>query len=108
MNVCSRCDVMLDKIETAGLDGTNRSVVRSGPIVAHPYGLAYHSSYLFWTEYQHGALRRLDLRTGAITALAQESPPLFDLKVYDELAQTGEESLFSISYALFILFSTPP
>ncbi|KAK2718097.1 hypothetical protein QYM36_006775 [Artemia franciscana] len=88
------CDVYLEKIERANLDGSNRELILSvGDWLSHPYSLAVHDGFVFWSEQGlFGRIQRLNLDTKNITTLRVENPILFDLKLYDVTAQKAKIS----------------
>ncbi|CAG2068168.1 unnamed protein product, partial [Timema podura] len=82
------CDAYLDKIERINLDGTSRELVFDGSQLDHPYGLAYHNEYLYWTEFQKGTVQKLHLESKTLETLAEEFAPVFEIKVFDNSSQT--------------------
>lgn len=44
-------DAQLNKIETSKVDGTNRRILTTN-LILHPFGLTYHSGYLYWSDWQ--------------------------------------------------------
>lgn len=70
----------------------------SGENLGHPYGLAHHDNFIFWTEYQHGSVQRLNLTDKSVTRLIKENPPLFQIRIFDVSAQTG------ILFVIFKIF----
>lgn len=91
----SRCDVFLNKIESIDIDGKNRIVIQRLDDLSQPYNLAFYTGFLFWTEYNKGAVRRLNLSNGSVDTLIVENPPLFDMKVYDSSSQTTKGILIT-------------
>ncbi len=46
-------DASLDKVESAGYDGSNRQLlVSSGPGVYHPFSITFYDGTLYWTDWQ--------------------------------------------------------
>ncbi len=46
-------DASLDKVESAGYDGSNRQLlVSSGPGVYHPFSITFFDGTLYWTDWQ--------------------------------------------------------
>ena len=43
-------DAQLNKIETSSVDGSNRRILTTN--ILHPFGLTYHSGYLYWSDWQ--------------------------------------------------------
>ena len=44
-------DAQLNKIETSKVDGSNRRILTTN-LILHPFGLTYHSGYLYWSDWQ--------------------------------------------------------
>ncbi|XP_071823394.1 prolow-density lipoprotein receptor-related protein 1-like isoform X3 [Apostichopus japonicus] len=66
------CDARLDKIERADLDGSNRKIiVDSEPV--HPFGLAVHEDFLFWTDWVTRAVIRVNKYTGGNFTVLRDS-----------------------------------
>lgn len=55
-------DAQLDRIEAVDFDGQNRLVVVKQ--VLHPYGVAVHGPYVYWTDWQNKAIERADKHNG--------------------------------------------
>ncbi|CAL1298011.1 unnamed protein product [Larinioides sclopetarius] len=89
------CDAYLHRLERIALDGSNREVlyedINKDPFKhrGYPYGLAHLDDFVFWSEYQHGFIQRLNLKNKTVTTLIKENPPLFQIKIFDIAAQTG-------------------
>lgn len=66
-------------------------VVFHGSQLDHPYGLAYYENLLFWTEFQKGTVQCLNLENSTVTTLSTENPPLYEIRVFDNSTQTGEQ-----------------
>lgn len=64
-------------------------VLFSGEHLGHPKGLAHHENFVFWTEFQHGLVQRLNLADKTITRVIKENPPLYQIKVFDVGSQSG-------------------
>ena len=45
-------------IESANIDGSNRTTVVKGPDVFHPFGVAVHGEFVYWTDWSRGAVLR--------------------------------------------------
>ncbi len=46
-------DASLDKVESAGYDGSNRQLLASsGPGVYHPFSITFFEGTLYWTDWQ--------------------------------------------------------
>lgn len=58
-------DAMLDKIETANLDGTMRRVVVKEPSI-HPFGLVVYNNSIFWTDWVDNTIFKADKLAGKI------------------------------------------
>ncbi|KAI9558491.1 hypothetical protein GHT06_015278 [Daphnia sinensis] len=87
------CDVHLGRIERINLDGTKRELIASASESLHrPYGLAISDSFLYWTEKDVGKIQRLSLNNISlpIETLRTENRVLFDIKLFDNTSQTGE------------------
>lgn len=60
-------------------------------IPSHPYGIAYHEGFIYWSEFQSGAIKRVKLGSNEQPEkLKEESPYIFDLKVFTNTSQQGE------------------
>ncbi|KAJ8040995.1 Neurotrypsin [Holothuria leucospilota] len=57
------CEAMLDKIERANLDGTNRVVITEIEY-SHPFDLVIYENNLYWTDWEHREVRRVNRFTG--------------------------------------------
>ena len=53
------CDAKLDRIEKAGIDGSNRQVVTDDKL-PHPFGFSLLGDYLYWTDWQDRNIQRAD------------------------------------------------
>lgn len=68
-------------------------VVLRGAVLSHPYGIAYHEGFIYWSEFQSGAIKRVRLGSDEPPEhLKEESPYIFDLKVFTNSSQQGESS----------------
>ena len=45
-------------IESVNIDGSNRTTVVKGPHVFHPFGVAVHGEFVYWTDWSRGAVLR--------------------------------------------------
>ncbi|XP_063881494.1 prolow-density lipoprotein receptor-related protein 1-like isoform X4 [Scylla paramamosain] len=82
------CDGYHRVIERVKLDGSGREVVLRGSVMSHPYGIAYHEGFIYWSEFQSGAIKRVKLGNDEDPEqLKQESPYIFDLKVFTNSSQ---------------------
>ncbi|KAK6630731.1 hypothetical protein RUM44_002900 [Polyplax serrata] len=78
------CDTFLEVIEQINLDKSGRRKVFPELKTDHPYGLAYHNNFLYWTEFQRGTVNRLSLSTNmSMDVLSTEKYTLFEIKVFD-------------------------
>ncbi|XP_042220954.1 prolow-density lipoprotein receptor-related protein 1-like isoform X2 [Homarus americanus] len=83
------CDGFYNKIERIGLDGRIRKVMLSGDVLSHPYGLAYYNGYIYWSEFQNGTIKRVNLDSEETPKeLRMENPYIFDLKVFSNTSQS--------------------
>lgn len=67
----------------------------------YPYGLAHLDNIVFWSEYQRGLIQRLDLKTKNVTTLIEESPPVFQIKVFDIAMQTGKHWMLISHFPIY-------
>ncbi len=44
-------DANLDKVESAGYDGSNRQLLLSSGVL-HPFSITFHENALYWTDWQ--------------------------------------------------------
>ena len=58
------CDAKLDKIEMAGIDGSNRRIVNDKNL-PHPFGFSLLGDYLYWTDWQDRNIQRADKADGS-------------------------------------------
>ncbi|VDP37325.1 unnamed protein product [Soboliphyme baturini] len=65
-------DARLDKIERCEYDGTNRVVILKGK-PNHPFGLAVHEDYLYWTDWILRAVVRINKYTGGDFTLIRQN-----------------------------------
>lgn len=66
-----------------------------GDILSHPYGLAYHNGFIYWSEFQNGTIKRVSLTdSGTPEELRVENPYIFDLKVFTNESQSGRFKAF--------------
>ena len=63
-------DARLDKVEVCHLDGGQCTVLQSQ--ADHPFDLAVHGQHLFFTDWVHQAVVRIDKRTGDNRLVVQE------------------------------------
>lgn len=64
-------------------------ILFSGEHLGHPKGLAHYDNFVFWTEFQHGLIQRLNLVDKTITRVIKENPPLYQIRVFDVGSQSG-------------------
>ncbi|GIY35944.1 prolow-density lipoprotein receptor-related protein 1 [Caerostris darwini] len=89
------CDAYLHRLERISLDGSNRQTlfedVNKDPFQPQgfPFDLAHLDGYVFWSEYQHGLIQKLNLKNKTVTTLIKENPPLYQIKIFDIATQTG-------------------
>ena len=57
------CDAKLDRIEKAGIDGSNRQVVTDNNL-PHPFGFSLLGDFLYWTDWQDRNIQRADKADG--------------------------------------------
>ncbi|XP_076069558.1 LDL receptor protein 1 isoform X2 [Oratosquilla oratoria] len=82
------CDGYFNKIERINLDGTNRQIVLEGEVLDHPYSLVFFEDYIYWSEFQNGALKKASLQnTSAYEVLRRENPFIIDIKVFSNDSQ---------------------
>ncbi|KAJ8870464.1 hypothetical protein PR048_029486 [Dryococelus australis] len=93
------CDALLDKIERISLDGNTREVraqydelVFEGEHVSHPYSLAFHENYLYYTEFQKGTIQKLHVANKTVELLSEEFSPMYEIRVFDNTSQTGSNA----------------
>ena len=80
-------------------------VVLRGSVLSHPYGIAYHEGFIYWSEFQGGAIKRVKLGSeGSPERLKQETPYIFDLKVFTNSSQQGEFYFYFLFIVLFISY----
>lgn len=61
VTACLACDSL--QIERGDPDGTNRITIVTG--LSHPWGVAVHDSYLYFTDRNFEVIERVDKSTGA-------------------------------------------
>ncbi|VDN31662.1 unnamed protein product [Gongylonema pulchrum] len=85
------CDAYYDKIERVRFNGAERQVILQGRALNHPYGLAFHETFLFWSEFSESRINRLEVnRSGAVgvpITVFTDYSPLFELHIYDSNTQ---------------------
>ncbi|XP_072033433.1 uncharacterized protein [Amphiura filiformis] len=62
------CDALTNKIERSGLTGENRTTVidfGDPGFTVHPFGIAVHGSYLYWTDWKQRSLLRANKADGS-------------------------------------------
>lgn len=64
-------------------------VLYSGHQLDHPFGISHHDTYIFWLDSVNASIFRLDVSSGDVWRLRQETAPLFGLQVYDPQKQKG-------------------
>ncbi|GFO20808.1 LOW QUALITY PROTEIN: low-density lipoprotein receptor-related protein 1 [Plakobranchus ocellatus] len=57
-------DASLDKIERCDFDGSNRVVILS-QLPEHPFGMAVYGNFLYWTDWTHRAVLRINKWDGS-------------------------------------------
>lgn len=65
-------------------------MVYKGSDLHHPYGLVIFDTFIMWTEFRDGKIRRLNLLNMSIDTFRDESPTLFEIRLYDPKLQTGK------------------
>ncbi|GIY95887.1 low-density lipoprotein receptor-related protein 1 [Caerostris extrusa] len=85
------CDAYLHRLERISLDGSIETNVNKDPFQPQgfPFDLAHLDGYVFWSEYQHGLIQKLNLKNKTVTTLIKENPPLYQIKIFDIATQTG-------------------
>lgn len=62
-----------------------------GDVLNHPYGLAFHNGFIYWSEFQNGTIKRVSLdKRYSPVELRVENPYIFDLKVFSNTSQSGK------------------
>ncbi|XP_077997711.1 prolow-density lipoprotein receptor-related protein 1-like [Glandiceps talaboti] len=90
------CDAMYDKIEVINLDQSNRRTIASrqpgdglqSVDIQHPFGLVFYKNYLYWSEYRSGKIFKYSVRNNRAELMREETPPVFEIRVYDADLQT--------------------
>ncbi|XP_014679192.1 PREDICTED: LOW QUALITY PROTEIN: low-density lipoprotein receptor-related protein 1-like, partial [Priapulus caudatus] len=72
--------------------GPAASVVYSGAALQHPYGLAVFDTFILWTEFRDGKIMRLNLLNGSVDVFREESPMLYEIRIYDPKLQAGSNA----------------
>uniref|UniRef100_A0A4W3HU78 Low-density lipoprotein receptor-related protein 2 n=1 Tax=Callorhinchus milii TaxID=7868 RepID=A0A4W3HU78_CALMI len=67
-------------IERGNVNGTNRMTVVSD--LSHPWGIAVHGNFLYYTDYAYEVIERVDLTTHEKVAMRDNTPGLKCLKVH--------------------------
>lgn len=71
-------------------------VVLDEGTASHPYGIAYHKGFVYWSEFQSGSIKRIQLGSNdPPEVMKEESPYIFDLKVFTNTSQQGEFFFFN-------------
>ncbi|XP_047676249.1 low-density lipoprotein receptor-related protein 1B-like isoform X1 [Tachysurus fulvidraco] len=86
------CDAYHRRIEKVQYDGTLRTVLYLGKELDHPFGISHYNTYIFLMDYVNASIFRLDVTSGDVVGLRQETPPLFGLQVYDPHKQKGNNA----------------
>ena len=70
--------------------------------VGHPYGMVHHSTMesvmFYWTEFKEGRIRSYNTLTKQTVILRNESIPLYEIRLFDNEAQTGRHNSYDPSY----------
>ncbi|CAL4119324.1 unnamed protein product, partial [Meganyctiphanes norvegica] len=103
------CDGFFQRIERIGLDGSNRKVILNGPHLNHPYGIAYHSGIIYWSEFQNGTIKKATVNNpeDAIT-FQVENPYIFDVKVFANDSQLTTNNCTNNDFKCFDLCLATP
>lgn len=74
---------------------SNQLIASSSEHVRRPYGLALDDHYLYWTEKDEGKIQRLSLMNSSLSVetLRSENRVLFDIKLFDNTSQTGNQTV---------------
>ncbi|XP_051792178.1 low-density lipoprotein receptor-related protein 2 [Erpetoichthys calabaricus] len=76
-------------IETGNVDGSGRRTVVSG--LSHPWGLAVHQKYLYYTDVDYEVIERVDKGSGAgLVVMRSNVPNVRGLRVYYRDKSAGE------------------
>ena len=59
------CDARLDRLEVFNLNTMERVVLLDLGPEAHPFSIALHGSYIYWSDWTQKSLMRADKNTGA-------------------------------------------
>ncbi|XP_058238194.1 low-density lipoprotein receptor-related protein 1B-like isoform X2 [Hemibagrus wyckioides] len=86
------CDAYHHRIEKIHFSGTLRTVLYFGKELDHPFGISHYNTYIFWMDYVNASIFRLDISSGDVVRLRQETPPLFGFQVYDPQKQKGNNA----------------
>ncbi|XP_068223129.1 low-density lipoprotein receptor-related protein 1 isoform X3 [Palaemon carinicauda] len=87
------CDGYHNVIERVNLDGTGREVMLREDVLDHPYGLAFHNGFIYWSEFQNGTIKRVRLGSeDAPEELRVENPYIFELKVFTNTSQSDSNN----------------
>ncbi|KAK0423803.1 hypothetical protein QR680_008338 [Steinernema hermaphroditum] len=89
------CDAFEKRIERMRFDGKERQVIIQGNTLSHPYGIAVYKSILFWSEHRQSVIKRASLADGGnltseITAIYNDSAPIFELHVFSPELQSAK------------------
>ncbi|XP_041374230.1 low-density lipoprotein receptor-related protein 1-like [Gigantopelta aegis] len=72
-------DAYFDRIESIGIDGSERKTLLSFHSLKHPYGIAVYQNLIFWTESLSGWVEMHNTTSNTTQQLRMDSTPLFDL-----------------------------
>ncbi|XP_071953335.1 low-density lipoprotein receptor-related protein 6-like [Antedon mediterranea] len=71
------CDASLQKIESSDLFGNFRQTLVYGSVVGHPFDVAVHGQYLYWTDWRSENLKRIN-RFDGTNQVEQVGSAVFD------------------------------
>ena len=94
------CDSYLKKIESMNLviGANSRKIVASEDSheVSLPFGLALHKGSLYWSEFDLGSIKKLDLTSNLAEVFEEGRKKLFGLKIFDsELVSQSDSDVKS-------------
>lgn len=89
-------DARLDKIERCNYDGSNR-VILAHSVPEHPFAMAIHKDYLYWTDWVLHAVLRIDKLTGTdLYRVREDIGRLMGIVAVQNTTQKCESDLCSV------------
>ncbi|XP_055528067.1 prolow-density lipoprotein receptor-related protein 1 [Wyeomyia smithii] len=103
------CDSRTGMIESVSLDGTNRTTLYDGRGRDHiPIAIGVHKQKVYFSDNVKGNIQKLNLSDqGSIEVVAVEKPPIFGIKIFDNLTQYNNNKKILCDECSWICLNTP-